>query len=70
MALACIFVLWSRIGYSYFLVPLYLERKKLTFSNNRINLTRNIRVKFFASPVASAGYADRYVKKIMIVEIQ
>jgi len=60
MALARSYVLRSRICHSHLLVLIHLGRKKLTSSNNCINLTRISRVRFWALLIAREGYADRY----------
>lgn len=60
MALAGSYAHWSCIRHSYLLVLLYLEGKKLTSSNNCINLTRISRVRFWVLLNARAGYANRY----------
>jgi hypothetical protein len=62
MALAGSYVLWSRICHSYLLVLIHLEGKKLTSSNNCMNLTRISRVRFWASVITRAGYAGRWNK--------
>lgn len=48
MALARTYVHCSRVCHPYLLVLLYLERKELISSNQRMNLTRNGRVRFWA----------------------